>query len=124
MNPYPCLQGADTRIDLTYIKDEVQGFVLAYRARTLPNWLYNVSGGRLYSIGEIAAAMRQVFPKVRVDVGPGQWRGISATNAYTGPDRPASDISRARKDLGYQPQFADLDKALTDYRAWVEERRY
>jgi nucleoside-diphosphate-sugar epimerase len=117
-------QGADSRIDLTYIKDEVQGFVLTYRAPTVPNWLYNISGGRLYSIGEIAAAIRQVFPEVRVNVGPGQWRGISATNPYTGPDRPASDISRARKDLGYQPRFADLDKALSDYREWVEERRY
>ncbi len=117
-------QGADTRIDLTYIKDEVQGFVMALRARKLPNWLYNISGGRIYSIGEIAAAMRQVFPKVPIDVGPGQWRGIAATNPYTGPNRPASDIARAQNDLGYQPRFADLETALLDYKAWVEERRY
>lgn len=102
----------------------MRGFVLAYRARMLPNCLYNISGGRLYSIREIAAAMRQVFPKVRIDVGPGLWRGMSATNPYTGSDRPASDISRARNDLDYEPRFADLDKALTDYRAWVDEGRY
>jgi UDP-glucose 4-epimerase len=117
-------QGADTRIDLTYVKDEVRGFILTYRAQTLPNWLYNISAGRLYSIGEIAAAMRPVFPKIRIEVGPGEWRGISATDPHTGPVRPASDISRARKDLGYEPQFADLEKALTDYKAWEEERRY
>jgi nucleoside-diphosphate-sugar epimerase len=117
-------QGADSRIDLTYIKDEVRGFLLTYRARTLPNWLYNISGGRLYSIGEIAAAMRKVFPSVRIEVGPGEWRGIGATNPYTGPNRPASDISRARNDLGYEPRFGDLEKALTDYRGWVGERRY
>lgn len=117
-------QGADTRIDLTYIKDEVRGFLLTHRARTLPNWIYNISGGRLYSIGEIAAAIRQVFPEVRIDVGPGLWRGMSAANPYTGPNRPASDISRARNDLGYEPQFAELDRALMDYRAWVKEHRY
>jgi nucleoside-diphosphate-sugar epimerase len=49
---------------------------------------------------------------------------MSATDPHTGPVRPASDISRARKDLGYEPQFADLEKALTDYKAWEEERRY
>ncbi len=59
-----------------------------------------------------------------IEVGPGEWRGISAIDPHTGPVRPASDISRARKDLGYEPQFADLDKALTDYKAWEEERRY
>jgi UDP-glucose 4-epimerase len=122
--PVSVPQGADTRIDLTYIKDEVRGFILVYRAQTLPNWLYNVSAGRLYSIGEIAAAMKRVFPKTKVEIGPGEWRGISATDPHTGPVRPASDISRARKDLGYEPQFADLDKALTDYKAWEEERRY
>ena len=43
---------------------------------------------------------------------------------HTGPLRPASDISRAQRDLGYEPQFADLDKAIPDYRAWVENKRY
>jgi nucleoside-diphosphate-sugar epimerase len=117
-------QGADTRIDLTYVKDEVRGFILTYRASTLPNWLYNISAGRLYSIGEIATAMKQVFPKTKIEIGPGEWRGISATDPHTGPVRPASDISRARKDLGYEPQFAELEKALSDYKAWEEERRY
>ncbi|SRR5579885_877600 len=116
--------GADTRIDLTYIKDEVRGFVLAYRADKLPNWLYNISGGRLYSIGEIGAAMKRVFPKVPIEIGPGEWRGLSGDDPHSGPVRPASDISRARRDLGYEPQFADLDKALIDYKSWEEERRY
>ncbi|MGO9058160.1 MAG: NAD-dependent epimerase/dehydratase family protein [Candidatus Binataceae bacterium] len=117
-------QGADTKIDLTYVKDEVRGFLLTYRAASLPNWLYNISAGRLYSMGEIAAAAKRVFPKVKIEIGPGEWRGMSATDPHTGPVRPASDISRARKDLGYEPQFADLEKALTDYKAWEEERRY
>jgi nucleoside-diphosphate-sugar epimerase len=122
--PVSVAQGADTRIDLTYIKDEVRGFVLAYRAATLPNWLYNISGGRLYSMGEIAAAMRRVFPQVPIEGGPGEWRGISGKDPHAGPVRPASDISRARRDLCYEPQFADLDRALSDYKSWEEERLY
>ena len=94
--PVSVAQGGDTRIDLTYVKDEVRGFVLAYRAAKLPNWLYNISAGRLYSMSEIAAAMRRVFPKVSIEVGPGEWRGITASDPHTGPVRPASDISRAR----------------------------
>ncbi len=117
-------QGADTKIDLTYVKDEVQGFLLACRAKTLPNWLYNISSGRLFSIGEIAAAIQRAFPKLEIEVGPGEWRGISASEPHTGPLRPASDISRARQDLGYEPRFADLDKALADYKAWEQEKRY
>jgi nucleoside-diphosphate-sugar epimerase len=117
-------QGGDTKIDLTYMKDEVRGFILACRADKLPNWLYNISSGRVYSIREIAKSLGQVFPNVSIQVGPGEWRGISATDSHTGPLRPASDISRARSDLGYEPQFADLDKALADYKAWEEEQRY
>jgi UDP-glucose 4-epimerase len=122
--PASVVQGGDTRIDLTYVKDEVRGFLLACRAAKLPNWLYNISGGRLYSLSEIAAALRRVFPGVPIEVGPGEWRGISGTDPHSGPVRPASDISRARKDLGYEPQFADLDKALIDYKSWEEQRLY
>jgi nucleoside-diphosphate-sugar epimerase len=117
-------QGGDTKIDLTCIKDEVRGLVLAYRVAKLPNWLYNISAGRLYSTSEIAGAMRRIFLKVPIEVGPGEWRGMSATDPHTGPVRPASDIFRARKNLGYEPQFADLDKVLTDYKAWEVERRH
>jgi nucleoside-diphosphate-sugar epimerase len=117
-------QGADTKIDLTYVKDEVQDFLLACRTKTLPNWLYNISSGRLFSIGEMAAAIQRAFPRLGIEVGPGEWRGISASEPHTGPLRPASDISRARNDLGYEPRFADLDKALADYQAWEQEKRY
>lgn len=116
-------RGRDTKIDLTYVKDEVRGFLLALRAPNLPNWLYNISAGRVYSIGEIADAINRSFPKVSVKVGPGEWRGLTGE----GPGetvRPASDISRARKDLGYKPQFADLDKAIPDYKKWVEAQEY
>ena len=117
-------QGADTKIDLTYVKDEVQGFLLACRAKTLPNWLYNISSGRLFSIREIAGAIQRAFPRLKIEVGPGEWRGITASEPHTGPLRPASDISRARQDLGYEPKFADLDKALADYKGWEQEKRY
>lgn len=122
--PVSVPSGRDTKIDLTYVKDEVAGFLLAYRTPKLPNWLYNISSGRLYSIGEITDAINRAFPHVSIKAGPGEWRGIAAAEPHTGPNRPASDITRARKDLGYEPKFADLDKALPDYRAWVESKRY
>ncbi len=123
-NPVDIPQGRDSQIDLTYVKDEVSGYLLALRAKELPNWLYNISAGRVYGIGEIADAINRAFPQVKINVGPGPWLGVAASDPHTGPLRPASDISRAQRDLGYEPKFADLDKAIPDYRAWVENKRY
>ena len=54
-------------------------------------------------------------------------RGVGTASMEKGaavaPVRPASDITRARRDLGYEPQF-HVEEAAMDYARWLKEGAY
>jgi nucleoside-diphosphate-sugar epimerase len=118
----PC--GRDTTIDSTYVKDMAQGYLRLLDKENLPNWLYNISSGRVFSTADMATAVAKAFPGASIELGPGGWRGLDGQGSPYAPIRPASDITRARQDLGYEPQFADLDAAAVDYAGWLREQAY
>lgn len=108
--PTKIKQGAEQQDDIVYIKDAAQGIVKACIADELPSTAYNISSGRLTSVGLFAEAMRKVIPTAEVEIGPGL--------DYMGGNHPRYalfDISRARRELGYEPQYADLEAGIRDY---------
>ena len=115
--------GRDTTIDSSYVKDTALGYLRLLDQDQLPNWLYNISAGQVFSIGDMADAVAKAFPEAEIELGPGEWRGLDGTGDPFTPIRPASDITRAREDLGYEPQF-DLGRAAADYAAWLREGVY
>ena len=117
-------QGRDSWIDLTYAKDEAMGYLLALQAENPPSHVYNIGGGQVYSVAQMVDAVKATVPGAQVHVGPGEWVGISASARHLGPMRPAPDITRAEKELEYRPRFAELPRALADYKKWLEEGRY
>ena len=52
--------------------------------------------------GGVARVLRRHFPKADIEIGP----GFTPSNIY--------DLSRARRELGYSPQF-DLERGIADY---------
>jgi nucleoside-diphosphate-sugar epimerase len=116
--------GRDSVIDSTYVKDTALGYLRLLEADDLPNWLYNISSGRVFSTGDMIDAVQKAFPDASFDIGPGGWCGIDGQGPPYSPIRPASDIERARKDLGYEPQFADLEVAAADYAGWLRDQAY
>ena len=95
--------------DFCYVKDCAEGIALITSAGSLPNRVYNVGAG----------------PRVQIQ---GSRRGSQGDHRQRRPPpegRPRAnrnnaygDITRARQDVGYEPQFP-IDKAIEDYVGWL-----
>ena len=107
------LRGQSARIDpavfrardCVYVKDVVQGVALAAEA-PLVSRVFNIGSGLLTTADDIAAAIRAAVP------------GADAAAVQPGSGAPATgqplDISLARAELGYQPQFT-IDEGIADF---------
>ncbi len=120
--------GADTVVDYTYAKDEAMGIINAYDAPSPNYYLYNISFGQLRSVKEVVEVLRELFPGQTFEVGLGLWSGWIPKAEFKGVRyqvaiRSPLDISRAKADLGYQPQY-DIDKGIPDYVRWLKSRVY
>ncbi|WP_043726958.1 NAD(P)-dependent oxidoreductase [Kutzneria sp. 744] len=93
-------------IDLCYAKDCGRALALLQTADRLDHRTYNVSSGRATTNAEIIAAIKKVVPDAEVDLPDG------------GQVFPPLDITRLRKDTGYQPEF-DTERAVADYLSWL-----
>ena len=98
--------------DFCFVKDVARGIQLVQSADKLAHRVYNVGGGKLVKLGEIPAAVRQAIPSADAPVQEGRSpRG--RTNTYL-------DISRARDDVGYEPEH-DIQSGIATYLEWLRE---
>jgi nucleoside-diphosphate-sugar epimerase len=105
-------------VDFIYSKDAAKACVLACFAPELKARVYNISWGRPYSFQDVIDTTKKVFPEMEVEVkeiSKGGWGG-------TPVNLSAYDISKAKKDFGYEPDF-DLESAFRDYSEWLEIHR-
>jgi nucleoside-diphosphate-sugar epimerase len=102
--------GADLPIDATYVRDLAQGIRLAMTVRPIRSRIFNLTGGVLRRRGEVAEIARWLVPGAEIRLGP----GIQPTSHLRGP----SDITRARTDLGYEPQYT-LEQGMADWLTWL-----
>jgi nucleoside-diphosphate-sugar epimerase len=102
-------------MEWVYSKDAARGTVMALDAKDLGNGIFNITMGALTQPGEFADAIAAVAPgaKVRFDAAP------SARVALTNRSSHA-DLSRARKHLGFEPQFS-LAAAVKDQAEWMRK---
>jgi nucleoside-diphosphate-sugar epimerase len=103
-------------MEWVYSKDAARGTVMALDAEDLGRGVFNITMGAMTRPGELAAAIGAVFPDARVTYDAPAGAGIALSNR----DRHA-DLSRARRFLGYEPQFG-LHDAIKDFADWM--RRY
>ena len=64
--------------------------------------VYNLGSGTLTTVADVEAALHAIFTDIRLS------RGTLT------PKRPRMDITRARNDLGYAPEYK-LEAGLRDY---------
>lgn len=104
---------AAVRDDFVYVKDVAQGLVRASVVDGVTSWAFNVGTGVPSTMADFAEAVRQVIPgaDVEVELTPGQ-------DDYK--VRCILDITRARTELGYEPEF-DLPAAVADLAAQMRE---
>lgn len=107
--PFQLAQGGDEKDDFIYNKDSALGIYLAATATNLSSRVFNIGSGVGATLQDFAAILRRRLPNAVVEVGPGlNFLGA----AY--PMFGIYDISRARNELGYAPQF-DLERGIADY---------
>lgn len=92
--------------DFTYVVDLAEALLAAALAPTLPNTVYNVTGGQLRRRDELAEAVRALVPGANI----AQAAGIDPGRHLRG----ACMLERARTDFGWSPRFT-LEAGLADW---------
>ncbi len=105
--------------DHVYIKDVLRAFEAAVNAPAGTKGIYNVASGTPHSQYEEACAIAKAFATDK---------GVSSVTVR--PERQslrrgyAYSIEKIRRELGWEPKFADLDLLYADYRAEWEKGLY
>jgi UDP-glucose 4-epimerase len=107
--PFRLAQGGDEKDDFIYNKDSALGIFLAATAASPKSRVFNIGSGVGATLNDFAAVLRRHLPQADIAIGPGL--------NFLGMPYPASgiyDISRARDELGFRPQY-DLERGIADY---------
>ena len=94
-------------VDLIYVKDLANGIALAAHTSPLTHQVYNLGSGALTTVEDVEAALRKIFP------------GVDMSRGKLTPARPRMDITRARTELGFNPEYK-LEAGLGDYVAEIK----
>jgi nucleoside-diphosphate-sugar epimerase len=97
-----------------YVEDAVSAIVAAVRAHRIKQWAYNVAGDKFTLMDEVAQVVRSLIPGARITMQPGV--------DELGYRREALDISAAKRDLGWRPQFP-LERGIAAYVDWIKAER-
>jgi len=89
-------------VDFIYVKDLANGIALAVHTLPLPHNVYNLGSGMLTTVDDVEGALKALFP------------GINMKRGKLTPARPRMDITRARTELGFNPEYK-LEAGLRDY---------
>jgi UDP-glucose 4-epimerase len=107
--PFHHPYGAEAKDDFIYNKDSARGVYLATMADEVPSRVYNIGSGEGSTLNDFAVAIRKHIPGADIKIGPGDnFLGMPY------PPHGVYDVSRARKELGFQPEY-DFDRAVGDY---------
>ncbi len=98
--------GADWEDELLYTRDVAQGIVRAAVTDGHEHRAFHIGRCTIESLRDVADAVRKVFPDARIELGPGSFRAEPRACRF--------DYSRARSELGYEPEF-DLESGIADY---------
>jgi UDP-glucose 4-epimerase len=107
--PFVVKQGGDEKDDFIYNKDSALGIYLATVAPKLEGRAYNIGSGVGRTLNDFADILRKRIPGADITIGPGL--------NFLGSQHPQAgiyDISRAKNELGFEPQY-DLERAIDDY---------
>ena len=103
-------------MEWVYSKDAARGTVMALDAMDLGSRVFNITMGSLTTPSEMASAIVAVVPGTKVKFDAPAGTGIALSNRDS-----RADLGRAKRYLGYEPQFK-LQDAVKDLGDWM--RRY
>lgn len=105
------VHGRQTR-DFTYVADAVSAIESVMRVECRAGSIYNIGSGVATSLADLAVAVKEVA---------GSNSGIVIDEEYPDQSCYVADIGKARRELGYSPQFS-LKEGLAKYMEWFSGR--
>lgn len=109
-------RGGDQSDDFVYTRDIAQAIDKALTAEGVKSRIFNIGSGRLATLRDGAATLTSLLPEADLSVGPGLDYG-TGTGRYC-----LFDITRARNELGYEPEF-DYGQGIADYVAILKRQQ-
>ena len=106
----PVLLNVYETVDFIYVKDLANGIALPRILHLCAHQVYNLGSGTLTTVEDVENALRNLFP------------GINMSRGNLTPARPRMDITRARAELGFNPEYK-LEAGLRDYVAELKKSR-
>ncbi len=100
-------------MEWVYSKDAARGTVMALDAKDLGGGVFNITMGRLTTPAEMADAIAAVVPGAKARFEAPAGTAVSLANRAD-----HADLSRAKKHLGYEPQFP-LREAVKNLAEWM-----
>lgn len=100
------VSGGSQRYEPIYIKDVVKALVLACFVPQTRHRIFNIGSGEMITLQEVADMVKRYIPDARIEIEPGYDLGV--------PTRGHLDLSKAKEELGYEPDFKK-EEALRDY---------
>ncbi len=105
------VDGADEKLDFSYVKDVARGFVLAATRDGGENGVFNITHGRAHTLLDFVMALQAHFPDLKYQV--------RERDAFR-PRRGTLSIEKATRLLGYRPEYT-LQGAVDEYVSFVRE---
>lgn len=105
------IQGKDEKLDFTYIKDLVDGVILASLKKNGVNNTFNITNGKGRSLLEFTKILKKYFPKLNYK--------ITSRDNFR-PKRGTLSILKANKLLGYKPKYS-IEKGIKEYLSYLKE---
>lgn len=107
---------SDHKDDFIYTKDVAHGIYLACIAHEIHYLAYNIGTGIGVTLRDFAEEVKRLIPEASIQIVPGlhSAEGASRNCVY--------DLTRARQDFGYYPQFT-LRKSVEDYIETLKQLR-
>jgi len=94
-------------VDFIYAKDLANGIALAVHTSPLAHQVFNLGSGTLTRVEDVEAALGKIFP------------GVKMSRGKMTPARPRMDITRARTELRFNPEYK-LEAGMRDYVAQLQ----
>ena len=102
-------------LDWTYVTDIADGIRRIWASEALPHDLYSLTCGRLFSIGDVLAALASYAPGFAYEVVDRS----SANYVVSGnPPGPVPSNARLRRDLNWVPSTS-FDDGMAQYVDWI-----
>ncbi|MEJ2293975.1 MAG: GDP-mannose 4,6-dehydratase [Candidatus Lokiarchaeota archaeon] len=100
--------------DFTYIKDVVEGNLLAAE-KSIPGEILNIGAGSPISLNDLSALMLKVTNKQHLSIKHTDPRPGDILHSF-------ADISKVKKMLGFVPKY-DQKSGLRDYLDWLSQNK-